>query len=151
MGSFGGHRVEGLTENLEIVEKGRSSCGRDGGEYFLHASLVAGDDFLPEAFAFCGEDEDGLAAVFGVLMALDEAIADHAVKDGGSAGFADEKEVDEGGLLEAALAMREEIENVELGGGEAVRLEEGVAAALEKALDEKEANKKIVGLGRHGN
>jgi len=82
-----------------------------------------------------------------MLVALDEAVADHAVEHNGNARLANEEEFDEGRLVHPPVAIGEEIEDVELGAGQAIRLKEGVAAAFEQTLDEEEGDEEIVGFG----
>jgi len=134
-------------EDFEVGEEGAAAGGGELTEDGLHAGFVAGGDFAPEGAALGGEDEDDLAAVLGVFGADDEAVADHAVEDDGGAGLADEEEFDKEGLFHFSAAVGEEVEDIELGAGEAVGLEEGIAAAFEEALHKKEGDEKIVGSG----
>ena len=138
---------EGVVESFKIVEKAPAAGRRQRPEDFFDAGLVAGRNFAPEGAAFRGEEEDGLAAVAGMFLAFDECVADHAVEDDGDAGFADEEEIDEVGLVHPALAIGEEVEDVELGAGEAEGQEVGFAAAFEEVLHEEEGDEEIVGFG----
>ena len=122
-------------EGLQIVEEGLAAGSGQSTKDLGDSGVVSGRNFAPEGAAFGGEIKDDLAAVPGMFLAADKAVADHAVEDDGDARFADEKLVDEGGLVH--FAVREEIEDVELSAGE----------AFEKALHEEEGDEEIVGFG----
>jgi glyoxylase-like metal-dependent hydrolase (beta-lactamase superfamily II) len=143
---------KGIVEDFQVLEELAATRGRQGAEDLLHAGLVARGDFFPERAALGGQDEDDLAAVLGMLLALDEAVADHAIEHDGDARFADEQELNQCGLIHAAIAGGQQVEDVELRPGQAERLEEGFAAAFEEIMHEKVGDEEIVGfkLAFHG-
>jgi len=79
-----------------------------------------------------------------MFLALDPGVADHAVEHDGDARFAHQQQVDQRDLLHPALVPGQQVEDVELRGGQSIGLEEGVAAALHPILHEKKGDEEIV-------
>ena len=81
-----------------------------------------------------------------MFLALEEVVADHAVEHDGDARFAHQQQLDERELVHPALMHGQQIEDVELRGGQSVGLKESLAAAFHQILHEKHGDKEIMGF-----
>jgi hypothetical protein len=139
-------------QRLQVFEELRAAAGRQRAEDSLHIGLVARRDFFPQRAAPSRQEQDDLPAVLRMFLALDQLVADHAVEHNGNARFAHQQQVDQCGLVHPALVHGEQVEDVELGAGQAMGLEEGVAAAFHQILHEEQGDEEIMrfGLAFHG-